>query len=62
MAPTIAAPSSATTTFTQANIGYNESYTATFLVTAKDSATPTPATAAVAITANWSDVSSGGTL
>jgi hypothetical protein len=56
--PTIAAPTSATTSFSQTNIGYNESYSATFQVTAKDSV---GATATTTVTARWFDISIGGT-
>lgn len=56
-APTIGAPATATTNFTQNFIDYGGSYTATFTVTAKDSL---GATATTTVTANWYDVSSGG--
>lgn len=55
-APTVTAPASATTNFTQTDIGYREDYTATFTVTARDSVA---ATATVVVSAHWSDTSNG---
>lgn len=61
--PTANAPNAAATTFTQTNIGYNESWGAQWQVTATDSATPTPATATTTVISSWVDFSGGtGTL
>lgn len=53
--PTINAPNAATTSFTQTNISYGGTNHATFQVTVKDSASPTPATATTTVTATWHD-------
>lgn len=55
--PMIGAPLSATTDFTQTNIGYEEDYSATFTVTAKDSVA---ATATTTVNVTWLDISGGG--
>jgi hypothetical protein len=55
--PTINSPSSATTTFSQANIGEDETYTATFRCTVNDSAAHSTT---VDVTARFVDRTSGG--
>jgi hypothetical protein len=54
--PTITSPSGAATKFTQTGIGYNETYTATFQVTAHDSASHT---ATANVSAEWDNLSGG---
>lgn len=52
--PRIAQPTSASTSFTQQSVPRGNFNTATFAVTATDSATPTPATASTTVSASWS--------